>query len=62
MNESLNIVSHENRVGDDTEHIYDDAFFEGLTCIINALDNVAARESYFERFVINIICLKDFYV
>ncbi|KAJ8963633.1 hypothetical protein NQ314_005480, partial [Rhamnusium bicolor] len=39
----VNIVSHENRVGPETENVYDDAFFEELDGIANALDNVDAR-------------------
>lgn len=43
MNPNLNIESQENRVGDDTENIYTDAFFEKLDGVANALDNVHAR-------------------
>lgn len=43
MNKSLNIEAHQNRVGVETENIYDDEFFEGLTGVTNALDNVDAR-------------------
>ena len=44
MNPGLNIESHENRVGPDTENIYTDDFFEALDGVANALDNVQARE------------------
>lgn len=44
MNPHLNILAQENRVGAETENIYTDDFFEGLTCVVNALDNVEARE------------------
>jgi ubiquitin-activating enzyme E1 len=48
MNPNFNIVSHENRVGPDTENIYTDAFFENLSGVANALDNVDAR-MYMDR-------------
>lgn len=44
MNPDINIVAHQNRVGADTEHVYNDDFFEGLSGVANALDNVDARE------------------
>ncbi|KAL0272207.1 UNVERIFIED_CONTAM: hypothetical protein PYX00_005273 [Menopon gallinae] len=43
MNPGLNITSHENRVGVETEKTYDDGFFENLDGVANALDNVDAR-------------------
>lgn len=43
MNPQVNVVAHENRVGPETESIYDDAFFEDLDGVANALDNVDAR-------------------
>lgn len=43
MNPSFNAIAHLNRVGPDTEDVYDDAFFESLDCVTNALDNVDAR-------------------
>ncbi len=43
MNKSINIVAHENRVGSETEKVYDDKFFEALDGVANALDNVEAR-------------------
>ncbi|KAL1141009.1 hypothetical protein AAG570_000935 [Ranatra chinensis] len=43
MNPLMNIVSHENRVGPETEKVYDDVFFENLDGVANALDNVDAR-------------------
>lgn len=48
MNPSLNITAHENRVGPDTENIYTDSFFEGLSGVTNALDNIDAR-MYMDR-------------
>ncbi|KAK6625245.1 E1 ubiquitin-activating protein [Polyplax serrata] len=43
MNPAVNVISHENRVGPETEKTYDDAFFEDLDGVANALDNVDAR-------------------
>jgi len=43
MNPLVNIEAHQNRVGPDSENIYDDKFFENLTAVTNALDNVDAR-------------------
>ncbi|KAJ8259981.1 hypothetical protein GJAV_G00175680 [Gymnothorax javanicus] len=48
MNPSIRICSHQNRVGPDTERIYDDDFFESLHGVANALDNVDAR-MYMDR-------------
>ncbi|XP_030750394.1 ubiquitin-like modifier-activating enzyme 1 isoform X1 [Sitophilus oryzae] len=43
MNDQINVIAHENRVGPETESIYDDDFFENLDGVANALDNVDAR-------------------
>lgn len=43
MNPQANVIAHENRVGPETENVYDDAFFEELDGVANALDNVDAR-------------------
>lgn len=43
MNRDINVVSHENRVGPETEKVYDDKFFERLDGVANALDNIDAR-------------------
>ncbi|XP_038066998.1 ubiquitin-like modifier-activating enzyme 1 isoform X2 [Patiria miniata] len=48
MNPALNIVAHLNRVGPETENVYNDDFFEGLDGVANALDNVDAR-MYMDR-------------
>ncbi|KAI8087746.1 ubiquitin-activating emzyme E1 [Gilbertella persicaria] len=50
MNPDLNgkITIHQERVGPDTENIYDDDFFESLDGVTNALDNVEARK-YMDR-------------
>lgn len=43
MNPAVRIEAHENRVGADTESVYNDRFFESLDVVANALDNVEAR-------------------
>ncbi|KAK9503585.1 hypothetical protein O3M35_010114 [Rhynocoris fuscipes] len=43
MNPFINVIPHENRVGPETEKVYDDNFFEKLDGVANALDNVDAR-------------------
>lgn len=43
MNGEINVTAHENRVGVDTEKVYDDTFFERLDGVANALDNIDAR-------------------
>ncbi|XP_043830175.1 ubiquitin-like modifier-activating enzyme 1 [Dromiciops gliroides] len=48
MNPQMHITSHQNRVGPDTERIYDDDFFHALDGVANALDNVDAR-MYMDR-------------
>lgn len=44
MNPTMNILAQENKVGDETESIYTEDFFNSLTAVNNALDNVAARQ------------------
>uniref|UniRef100_A0A8C7XMU7 E1 ubiquitin-activating enzyme n=1 Tax=Oryzias sinensis TaxID=183150 RepID=A0A8C7XMU7_9TELE len=48
MNPSIRITGHQNRVGPETERVYDDDFFESLDGVANALDNVDAR-MYMDR-------------
>lgn len=43
MNAELRVQSRAERVGPETERVYDDDFFEGLDGVANALDNVDAR-------------------
>jgi ubiquitin-activating enzyme E1 len=43
MNPAVNIVAHEARVGPETEETFDDLFWENLSGVCNALDNVQAR-------------------
>ncbi|UJR08635.1 hypothetical protein I4U23_012894 [Adineta vaga] len=51
MNPSMNITAFVEGVLPETEHIYDDTFFEGLTGVVNALDNIKAREYIDQRCV-----------
>nr|XP_039247456.1 ubiquitin-like modifier-activating enzyme 1 [Styela clava] len=43
MNPQVNIIAHQNRVGPETEKVYNDSFFEDLDGVTNALDNIDAR-------------------
>ncbi|KAG7608331.1 Ubiquitin-activating enzyme E1 [Arabidopsis suecica] len=43
INSRLNIDALQNRVGPETENVFDDSFWENLTVVVNALDNVTAR-------------------
>jgi ubiquitin-activating enzyme E1 len=44
MNPELNIAAMETIVGEDTEGVFNDAFWSRLTLVTNALDNVKARQ------------------
>lgn len=50
MNPDLNgkVVAMKDRVGQDTEHVFDEKFWEGLDGVTDALDNVEAR-TYVDR-------------
>ncbi|EOY34576.1 Ubiquitin-activating enzyme E1 1 isoform 2, partial [Theobroma cacao] len=43
INPQLKIEALQNRVGPETENVFNDTFWENLTVVINALDNVNAR-------------------
>ncbi|CAO1398558.1 unnamed protein product, partial [Diamesa serratosioi] len=43
MNRDVNITHHENRVGAESENIYNEDFYDNLDGVANALDNVDAR-------------------
>jgi ubiquitin-activating enzyme E1 len=43
MNPDFNCEALEVRVGADTETTFNDKFWEGLDCVVNALDNIQAR-------------------
>ncbi len=46
MNKDLkgNVIARLDKVHEGTQHIFTDQFFEGLTIVTNALDNIAARK------------------
>eukprot|EP00123_Amoebidium_parasiticum_P014370 comp22465_c0_seq1/m.33829 comp22465_c0_seq1/g.33829 ORF comp22465_c0_seq1/g.33829 comp22465_c0_seq1/m.33829 type:complete len:1012 (-) comp22465_c0_seq1:171-3206(-) len=48
MNPAVNIEAHQNRVGPETENVYNDDFYNSLDAVTNALDNVDAR-MYMDR-------------
>ena len=52
MNPNIIVESHKNKVGHETEVIYNNKFFESITCVANALDNVSAR------LFVDSLCLK----
>ncbi|XP_010542669.1 PREDICTED: ubiquitin-activating enzyme E1 1-like [Tarenaya hassleriana] len=43
INPRLNVEALQNRVGYETENVFNDTFWENLTVVVNALDNVNAR-------------------
>ncbi|KAH6937113.1 hypothetical protein HPB50_025574 [Hyalomma asiaticum] len=51
MNPDVNIAVYEDRVGPETENVYDDDFFESLDGVANALDNLDARQYMDKRCV-----------
>lgn len=55
MNPKVKITAHENRVGPDTEHVYNDDFFEELDGVANALDNVDTRECSLVRSMVPVV-------
>ena len=44
MNSNIHFQANQDRVSPATEHVYDDDFWKGLDCVVNALDNVKARQ------------------
>ena len=44
MNSTANIIAHENKVGSETDIIYGKQFFDNISFVANALDNVEARK------------------
>lgn len=51
MNPSINVEAYETRVGPDTEGVFDDDFWESLSGVCNALDNLQARMYVDQRCV-----------
>lgn len=43
INPHIKVIAQQNFVGVETLNIYDETFFQKLTCVTNALDNVKAR-------------------
>ncbi len=43
INNALNVDSHQLFVGAETEHIFNDSFWESLSFVVNAVDNINAR-------------------
>lgn len=43
INPAFQVQALQNRVSPDTEDVFDDAFWDGLDLVVNALDNVNAR-------------------
>ena len=43
MNKDLNVVDYMTLVSKDTETTFNDAFWESLTFVVNAVDNIKAR-------------------
>ena len=43
------VNAHQDRVGVETENVYNDDFFEHLDGVTNALDNVDARKQFIYR-------------
>ncbi|ORZ36115.1 hypothetical protein BCR44DRAFT_1479631 [Catenaria anguillulae PL171] len=48
MNPELQITTFTDRVGQETEHVFNDSFWQSLDVVTNALDNVEARK-YVDR-------------
>ena len=46
---SANVIDHENRVGVETENIYNDESLTELDGVANTLDNVEARTYVYRR-------------
>lgn len=52
MNPLISVTNFQHKVCQETETIFDEKFFESLTCVTNALDNVQARLYVDERCVL----------
>jgi ubiquitin-activating enzyme E1 len=51
LNPRLHINPLQNRVSPETENVFNDAYWEGLDLVVNALDNVNARLYVDSRYV-----------
>ena len=52
MNDEMNIIAHRNRIGPETEDVYNDEFFQHIDIVVNALDNIEARKYVDARCVL----------
>lgn len=52
INPHFNVIAYQDRVGEQTEDIFDDNFFDSRDVVINALDNVEARQYVDRRCVL----------
>ena len=43
INKEIEIIAYEHKVSKETAHIFNKSFFESITCVANALDNIEAR-------------------
>jgi len=43
MNPNIKIIAHQNKVDSNSVNTYNEQFFDNITCVANALDNVTAR-------------------
>eukprot|EP00112_Aurelia_sp_Birch-Aquarium-sp1_P005015 Seg1569.5 transcript_id=Seg1569.5/GoldUCD/mRNA.D3Y31 product="Ubiquitin-like modifier-activating enzyme 6" protein_id=Seg1569.5/GoldUCD/D3Y31 len=53
INDEMKIVTRQDKVCPDTEHIFTDDFFESCDIVVNALDNIEARRYVDSRCVAN---------
>jgi ubiquitin-activating enzyme E1 len=44
MNNTLNVVTHKNRVAPENENIFTDIFWDGVDFVVGAVDNIKARQ------------------
>lgn len=51
MNPALKARALMTRVGPDTEEVFNDAFWESLDFVVNAVDNIKARQYVDQRCV-----------
>lgn len=59
INPELCIEAHNNRIGQENEHIYNEQFYKNLMFVANALDNVEARQYVDQQCVLNKIPLLE---
>jgi len=51
INPSLNVKDHQSFVGPETENVFNDEFWESLDFVVNAVDNIKARNYVDSRCV-----------